>query len=382
MVQTKEPQTPDQQPARPVMQPSPTQAAPPDGRRADAARPPAQDGESRNGTRAAASGDSAPDRAPDAGNNAGDETAQIQHQSQTQSQNGTRAQPDAPAQAGAQPQQVQLVIPERAKLAPNVKLAGEMKESGFVEEPWLVDRDGGYIQLTELLYKVAEQVNGTRTHDEIAAAVSETYGKNVTADNVRQLLEKLIPLGVIANGDGTVLGSAAGSAGRSPLAVNMKMAMVDPKLIDPLTRVLQTLFWPPVLIAVLLAGLTAEAWMLFVHGVGGSMHDALYAPGLLLAALGIIVFAAGFHELGHAAALRYGGGKVRGMGAGLYLIYPAFYTDVSDNYRLGRWAKVRTDLGGFYFNLIFALGVMGVYVLTGWEFLLIVVVLINFDIIR
>jgi putative peptide zinc metalloprotease protein len=94
-----------------------------------------------------------------------------------------------------------------------------------------------------------------------------------------------------------------------------------------------------------------------------------------------MVLAGIFHEFGHASALRYGGGKVRGMGAGLYLIYPAFFTDVTDSYRLGRWARVRTDLGGFYFYLIFALGLIGLYALTGQEFLLLVVLLINIDIV-
>ena len=70
------------------------------------------------------------------------------------------------------------------------------------------------------------------------------------------------------------------------------------------------------------------------------------------------------------------------MGAGLYLIYPAFYTDVTDNYRLGRWGRVRTDLGGFYFNLIFALGLIGIHFLTGAEWLLLVVVLIDVEILH
>jgi putative peptide zinc metalloprotease protein len=70
------------------------------------------------------------------------------------------------------------------------------------------------------------------------------------------------------------------------------------------------------------------------------------------------------------------------MGAGFYMAYPAFYTDVTDNYRLSRWSRVRTDLGGFYFHLLFALGVMAVYVATGWEVLLLVVLLINFEIIH
>ena len=70
------------------------------------------------------------------------------------------------------------------------------------------------------------------------------------------------------------------------------------------------------------------------------------------------------------------------MGAGLYLVYPAFYTDVSDNYRLPRGARLRTDLGGFYFNMIFALGAMALYVASGQEFLLLIVVLINLEIIH
>src|SRR5215471_8865160 len=117
-----------------------------------------------------------------------------------------------------------------------------------------------------------------------------------------------------------------------------------------------------------------------MHGITGSIDDALYAPGLWLAVLAIMIVAVIFHKFRHASALQYEGGKVRGMGVGLYLIYPAFYTDVTDSYRLGRWARVRTDLGGFYFHLIFALGLLVLYVASGQEFLLIPVLLITLDI--
>jgi putative peptide zinc metalloprotease protein len=42
---------------------------------------------------------------------------------------------------------------------------------------------------------------------------------------------------------------------------------------------------------------------------------------------------------------------------------------------------VRTDLGGFYFHLIFALGLIALSLLTGWEFLLVAVLLINVGIV-
>ena len=257
-----------------------------------------------------------------------------------------------------------------------------MKESAFVDPPWLIEHEGaGYVQVTALLYQIAEQCNGRQTVDEIAARVSESYGKKVSADNVRQLLAaQLIPKGLVTNGDGKVVGS--GAAGRSMLAISMRTKEIGPRKINAVTRFFTWLYWPPVLVVMLLLTAGGEAWLYLMHGVGGSLHDALYTPGLILIILAAIVVGAGIHEIGHASALRYGGGEVRGMGAGFYLMYPAFYTDVTDNYRLPRWSRLRTDLGGFYFNLLTAMALMGVYLATGWEFLLLVVVLINFEIIH
>ena len=53
------------------------------------------------------------------------------------------------------------------------------------------------------------------------------------------------------------------------------------------------------------------------------------------------------------------------IGVGLYIVFPAFYTDVTDSYRLGRAGRVRTDLGGLYFNAwcVVALGLA--YLQTG-----------------
>ena len=277
-------------------------------------------------------------------------------------------------------------VPERPALAPNVELVGEMQGTGFKDRQWLVQRDSRFVQLTELLYRVAEQANGERTLDEMATGVTGATDWMVTADNVRQLLQaKLIPLGLVAAAEGTLTspsGVADGDRAPSLLAVNMRMKAIGPRFIDPVARVLQWLYAPLVLVPVLAAVALAHGWLYFVHGVAGAFLEVLYTPGLAVVVLAIMLASGVFHEFGHASALRYGGGKVRGMGAGIYLIYPAFYTDVTDSYRLGRWARVRTGLGGFYFHLIFALGIMGLYRLTGQEFLLFVVVMINLDVVR
>src|SRR5215831_6238539 len=89
-------------------------------------------------------------------------------------------------------------IPERPALAPDVQLLGEMQGTGFKERQWLICRGGQFIQLTELLYRVAEQANGARTLEEIATEVTAATDWLVSADSVRQFLQiKLMPLRLI-----------------------------------------------------------------------------------------------------------------------------------------------------------------------------------------
>jgi putative peptide zinc metalloprotease protein len=265
-------------------------------------------------------------------------------------------------------------------LADGVAPAGQFEESAFVDPPWLIERpDSGYVHVTPLIYRVAELCDGTNTYEDIARKLGEA-GTPVRVDTVQRLVgQLLIPRGLVAATDGSVVEV---SQGRALSRINIRTKEISPDRIDPVTNVLRWLYWPPVMAVLLLAAALAEGWLYFVHGIAGGLRDALSYPGLMLAILLFVVVAAAFHELGHAAALRYAGQPVNGMGAGLYLVYPAFYTDVTNNYRLRRWPRLRTDLGGFYFNLIFVLGVMGAYLYTGQEFLLLVVLMINFEIVH
>ncbi|MFD5544803.1 hypothetical protein ACFWIJ_45190, partial [Streptomyces sp. NPDC127079] len=56
------------------------------------------------------------------------------------------------------------------------------------------------------------------------------------------------------------------------------------------------------------------------------------------------------------------------------------YTDVTDVYRIGRAGRLRTDLGGVYFNVVFMLAMAGAYFATGAQFFLATVYLGHFEI--
>jgi putative peptide zinc metalloprotease protein len=256
-----------------------------------------------------------------------------------------------------------------------------MKESAFLDPQWLISRDGRYVQVTELLYRIAEQIDGTRNWQQIAEAASPNYERAITPDEVRDLIAtSLMPSGLVKLADGTAAPQA--TAGPSPLQLNLKMKMIPPAVIDAVTGVLKWFYFPPVMIAALVAVAAAQYWVFFVHGLGAGLYESMNTPGMLAALLGVILLSAIFHEFGHASGLTYGGGKVGAMGAGVYIVYPALYTDVTDNYRLGRWGRIRTDLGGFYFNLIFSVGLTGAYFLTGQEFLLVGIAAVDIEIVH
>src|SRR4051794_39338812 len=256
--------------------------------------------------------------------------------------------------------------------ANGVQLIGEMRGSGYRVAPALVRRgDGQTLQLTSLLYRTLEAIDGHRATHEVAEEVSRTYGKPVSADNVRTLVDdQLRPLGLLTRSDG----SQPDVKRSNPLlGLRFRYAVTDPERTRTLTAPFTVLFRPLLAVPLLVAFSLVCWWVFFAKGLASATYQAFQHPGLLLLVIAVTILSAGFHEFGHAAAARYGGATPGVMGAGLYVIWPAFYTDVTDSYRLGRGGRLRTDLGGLYFNAIVAVAVTGVWLWSGYDALLLVV---------
>jgi putative peptide zinc metalloprotease protein len=247
-----------------------------------------------------------------------------------------------------------------------------MVGSGYREPPSLARRaDGQTIQLTGLLYLVLEAVDGRRSYAEVAARVSERFGRTVSESNVLSLVDgQLRPMGLLTLADGT---QPEVKKSNPLLALRFKYAVSDPERTRRLTTPFARLFHPVVVLAVIAAFGVVCWWVFLQKGLASATHDAFKNPGLLLLVVAVTVLSAGFHEFGHAAAARRGGATPGVMGAGLYLVWPAFFTDVTDSYRLGRGGRVRTDLGGLYFNAIVAVAITGIWWATGYDALLLVV---------
>ncbi|MDQ4065309.1 MAG: hypothetical protein M3161_04615 [Actinomycetota bacterium] len=261
---------------------------------------------------------------------------------------------------------------EAPRLADGVELLGEYEGSGFKEPRYNVRRPSGdLVQLTELLYLVAASLDGQKSLEEIAADVSKRYGKTVSADNVKTLIDKNLAA------DGFIHGVKPQSI-RKPdplLALKLRVTLLPGSAVNLFAALLRPLFWSPVVLAALVGLVIVDVWYFGTHGIAQSMRDVIYQPLLMLLLYGLLVVSIFWHELGHATACRYGGARPGRIGFGIYIVWPAFFTDVTDALTLGKGGRVRTDLGGMYFNVLFALAVAGVYALTRFEPLLVLILL-------
>ncbi|HEX3807919.1 MAG TPA: hypothetical protein VHV52_14180 [Gaiellaceae bacterium] len=273
------------------------------------------------------------------------------------------AKPSAPT-VEAQP-------PAALDRADGVELLGDVHGSGYKEGAALVRRgDGQMVQLGPLMYALLETIDGRRSIDDLAAELSARTQRDFDTEHVVRLAEKLAAQGLLAGTE------QHAPPRRNPLlALRFKVLVTNPKVTRWLTVPFTVLFRPFVLWPVVACFVAVFWFVLFRKGISSATSDAFHRPTLLLLVFALAVVSAGFHELGHAAACRYGGATPAGMGMGLYMVWPAFYTDVTDAYRLPRRDRLRVDLGGLYFNAIVAVGTMAAWLVWHVDALLLLVAL-------
>ncbi len=261
--------------------------------------------------------------------------------------------------------------PEPPRLAEGVELLGEYKGSGYSQPPSLIRRaDGQVIQMSALLYRVASRIDGSRDPAAIADLVSADLGRSLTAGQVRYLITaKLLPLGIVAD----PAAPAAPPKANPLLGLRARGTLLPERAANAAGTLLRPLFRWPVVVAVVVSVVAVDWWLFAVHGLGGGVQQVLRDPVDLLIVLGLSVVSAMFHECGHAAGCRYGGARPGKIGVGIYMVWPAFFTNVTDAYRLSRAGRLRTDLGGLYFNAVFMLALAGVYTATSDEVLLLAI---------
>ena len=268
--------------------------------------------------------------------------------------------------------------PHRAAPACAVELIGSFQGSGRANETYLARRDDGqWVELTPLLWLTLSSLDGVRTSAQVADRVTAALGQPVAGEDIDYLIDKkLVPAGLV--------GTPSGKQKRPDLvlALRAKKVLLPAKVVSAISRPLRFLFWGPIVLLVTGLFLGVETYAFVSGRLLAGVHQAVDRPASLLLLGALILCSIFVHEMGHASGCRYGGATPGALGVGVYVSTPAFFTDLSDGYRLGRWGRVRGDLGGVYFNAVYAVAVFPFYLITGSPVLLLVITAMILEIIE
>ena len=131
------------------------------------------------------------------------------------------------------------------QVAPGITQLGEAQGSGLHGKSHLVRRDDGQvIQLSELLHLVLRHLDPAMTADEMAEEISLDFGRRLTADGLRHLVEtRLMPLGLVTRD-----GDEPSEAPRANplLSLSFRGTLIPARIVAPLARVLAWSYLSPI----------------------------------------------------------------------------------------------------------------------------------------
>ena len=205
-----------------------------------------------------------------------------------------------------------------------------------------------YIRLSPTSYYLLQQRSLGVSFEELAEALSQ-QGKQVSTTATRTAYDKVV--------------EQIAEIERNPeihySGFLFRQTLIPKRVVNFIASYLSWAFYKPV--AYCLLALIAVAVTIAPRDdlLNITPIDFLWGYGLFLGSLLI-------HELGHASACKRYGAKPSDIGFTIYLIWPAFYSDVSAAWTLKRWQRVVVDIGGVFFQLVVAAVYVLAYALTSW----------------
>lgn len=141
----------------------------------------------------------------------------------------------------------------------------------------------------------------------------------------------------------------------------LQVRLLPASLVERVASILRIAYFPVPAILLVAWICVTFGWLLWEKGAATFDGADLWCGYVLF------LFSLLCHELGHASACARFGSRPADIGFTFYLIYPAFYSDVTSAWALKRWQRVIVDLGGTFFQ--FALGGLfaSAYFACGWE---------------
>ncbi|WP_147288481.1 hypothetical protein [Rikenella microfusus] len=232
---------------------------------------------------------------------------------------------------------------------------------------YVVSRNGQHFEVSEPVVDLIVSLQECISIEDAVERFSKKRGRSYTSEEFVILMQTCIsPLFVP---------KAKGS--KRTKAFLFRKDLLSENVISHCSEPLKGLFHFGVILPVLLLVAVLEV-MFFTGTTMDFFIDDMTAP-ILMGLVVLFLFSSMFHELGHAAACKFFRVDHGPIGFAIYLIFPVFYTDISNVWTLSRKKRTVINFAGVYFQLIFLIPLLVIYLLTDSELLKYCIVIINFN---
>jgi putative peptide zinc metalloprotease protein len=214
-------------------------------------------------------------------------------------------------------------------------------ETSNKAKKYIVSSNGKHFEISASVVELIDVLKKTKSIRDTALQLSSLKNTTYSEEDIKTLISKYIePLMVSENI-------------KPPKTFLIEFELISAKTISILSKIFKLLFIPKIAIVISIFAVISEAFFFSYQGysaqssiIGISIYEIM---GIIL----LYILSSLFHELGHASACAYFNTKHGGVGFGLYLNFPVFYTDVSNIWTLSRKQRIIVNLAGIYFQLIY-----------------------------
>jgi len=208
-----------------------------------------------------------------------------------------------------------------------------------------------------LIKEILVGINDNKSLNEIQSnLIQYSAYQNLTLQDIEKIIDtKIKSLGVLINredkkGSKNIKQEITYDAD----SIKTQRTLLNESKTHFLSSVFKIFYQKWAVILLVLIGLFAHVFYLSSHSVFGEKSkiwaEASALEYLLIYFLIIFIFI--FHEVGHASAALHFGIRTPRIGYGFYLVYPVFFTQISEAWKLQPKKRMVINLGGIYFQWI------------------------------
>jgi putative peptide zinc metalloprotease protein len=214
----------------------------------------------------------------------------------------------------------------------------------------LVGEEGGHLRVSASTRQLLRWVKAGRSFTDLAQSLSRQQGRKVSSELLASVYRH-----AVSNLQAADTINARGLTG----SFWLRLRLIPAEWVARIASHLAILFRPALALSLLVAVALSTAAL-------GGLHEFAKAPASQFwAAYGLFLLSLIVHEFGHASACARYGVKPSEIGFTMYLVYPAFYSNVTSAWQLSRWQRVVVDLGGNFFQAIVGAVYVGLFLWSG-----------------